>query len=183
MKSFRSLFTTIILCLPLVGQAKHVESGIASIYSVRSNGGTVTASGTPLKDNALTAAHKTLPLGSYVKVMCAKTEKSVVVKITDRGPYMKGRVIDLTPAAAQAIGLDWKRGITKVVLYKDVPTSQSKALKVTPANGAPFVDTEPRKETETVKNNNYKWVIIPLVVVYVIYQVKKWWTNKNNVVK
>lgn len=176
----------VILCLPVVGQAKYLESGIASIYSVNTNGGTITASGIPLKDNDLTAAHKTLPFGSYVKVVCAKTKKSVVVKIIDRGPYMKGRVIDLTPAAAQAIGLDRKRGITKVTLYKDVPSlsnSKTKALKVTPANGAPFVDTKPQNETETVKNNNYKWVVVPLVVVCVIYQIKKWWTNKNNVVK
>ena len=76
--------------------------GIASVYSTRE--GTRTASGVKLNDNALTAAHRTLPFGSKVRVTNTKNGQSVVVTITDRGPFIRGRVIDLTPAGARALG-------------------------------------------------------------------------------
>jgi rare lipoprotein A len=75
------------------------ETGIASIYS-----GEKTANGEYAHASALTAAHKTLPFGTKVKVTNVRTGQSVVVRINDRGPYIKGRIIDLTPAGAQAIG-------------------------------------------------------------------------------
>jgi len=75
------------------------QSGIASIYS-----GEKTANGEWAYASRLTAAHKTLPFGTMVKVTHKKTGKSVVVRINDRGPYIKGRVIDLTPAGARALG-------------------------------------------------------------------------------
>jgi rare lipoprotein A len=53
----------------------------------------------------LTAAHRTWPLGTYVRVRSLATGKSVVVRINDRGPYVKGRIIDLSYAAAEALGL------------------------------------------------------------------------------
>jgi rare lipoprotein A len=93
------------------------ETGIASWYSVRCNGGTQTASGERLDDTKLTAAHRTLPFGTKVKVQCSTTGRSVVVRINDRGPYVKGRVIDLSKAAAERIGII-KKGITKVELSK-----------------------------------------------------------------
>lgn len=105
------LLTTILLTITSVS----AETGIASYYTVSTNG-TRTASGIPFKDTALTAAHKTLKLGTLVNVTCLNTNKSVVVKITDRGPYVRGRVIDLSLAAAKAIGLTYKKGITKVQL-------------------------------------------------------------------
>ncbi|MGB9327538.1 MAG: septal ring lytic transglycosylase RlpA family protein [Pseudolabrys sp.] len=52
----------------------------------------------------MTAAHKTLPFGTKVKVTNVRTGQSVIVRINDRGPYIKGRIIDLTPAGARAIG-------------------------------------------------------------------------------
>ena len=55
--------------------------------------------------NAMTAAHKTLPLASYVRVTNTSNHKSVVVKINDRGPYVRGRIIDLSYAAAKMLGL------------------------------------------------------------------------------
>jgi rare lipoprotein A len=55
--------------------------------------------------NALTAAHKTLPLGTKVRVTHVKTGKSVVVRINDRGPFIKGRVIDLSRRAARELGM------------------------------------------------------------------------------
>ena len=75
------------------------ETGIASIYS-----GEKTANGEYAYASALTAAHKTLPFGTKVKVTNVRTGQSVVVRINDRGPYIKGRIIDLTPAGARAIG-------------------------------------------------------------------------------
>ena len=80
------------------------ESGIASLYSTREQG-TRTSSGRALHDGALTAAHKTLPFGSRVRVTNRTNGRSVVVTITDRGPFVPGRVIDLTPAGARAIGM------------------------------------------------------------------------------
>jgi rare lipoprotein A len=143
-----SIVSFTALCLSNPIQAKMAESGIASIYSVRTNNGTVTASGIPLSDYSLTAAHKTLPLGSFVKVICQKTKKSVVVKITDRGPYVKGRVIDLTPKAAKAIGLDWHKGLAKVSIVKvnsnDLKVKKNiktRAIKVAPSKGAPFINS------------------------------------------
>lgn len=93
--------------------ANTIQEGIASWYCIKCNGGTHTASGIPLKDNALTAAHKTIPLGTKVRVTSIKTGKNIVVTITDRGPYIKGRIIDLTYGAFKRIR-DPKHGITKV---------------------------------------------------------------------
>jgi len=91
------------------GEVSGVHHGIASVYTDRR-----TASGERFSAGALTAAHKTLPLGSKAKVTHLGTGRSVVVRINDRGPYVKGRVIDLTPAAASKIGLTKSQGIAKV---------------------------------------------------------------------
>ncbi len=58
-----------------------------------------------MNPSALTAAHRTLPFGSHVRVTNQRTGRSVTVRITDRGPFVRGRVIDLSPAAARAIGV------------------------------------------------------------------------------
>ena len=79
------------------------ESGIASVYTTKT--GTRTASGQRLNDRALTAAHRTLPFGAKVKVTNKRNGKSVVVTISDRGPFVRGRVVDLTMAGANAIGM------------------------------------------------------------------------------
>ena len=86
-------------------------SGIASVYSTESGSGT--ASGQKLNPGALTAAHRTLPFGTKVRVTNKKNGRSVVVTINDRGPFIKGRVIDLTPAAAKVLGFS---GLTQVTL-------------------------------------------------------------------
>lgn len=89
-----------------VGTAQH---GIASIYTDHR-----TASGERFSKHALTAAHKSIPLGSKVRVTNLRNDRSVIVRINDRGPYIKGRVIDLTPAAASKIGLNYSQGLTRV---------------------------------------------------------------------
>ena len=63
------------------------------------------ASGERFNENAMTAAHKTLPFGTVVKVVDQRTGKSVTVKINDRGPFHKGRIIDLSKAAATKLGI------------------------------------------------------------------------------
>jgi rare lipoprotein A len=78
------------------------QSGIASVYSVES--GSKTASGEPLNPGTLTAAHRTLPFGTKVRVTNKHNGRSVIVTINDRGPFTRGRIIDLTPAGARAIG-------------------------------------------------------------------------------
>lgn len=74
-------------------------NGIASVYS-----GERTANGERAIASRLTAAHRTLPFGTMVQVTNVRNGRSVVVRINDRGPYIRGRVIDLTPAGARAIG-------------------------------------------------------------------------------
>jgi rare lipoprotein A len=83
---------------------KVVQSGPASWYGPGFQGRR-TASGETFDTNELTAAHRTLPFGTRVRVVNERTGRSVVVRINDRGPYAHGRVIDLSHASAQAIGL------------------------------------------------------------------------------
>jgi rare lipoprotein A len=104
-----ALFTTLLI--PTLANAKQLQSGIASIYS-----GGRTANGERAVPHRLTAAHRTLPFGTLVKVTNKKSGKTVVVRINDRGPFKKGRVIDLTPAAARALGFDWHQGLAPVSL-------------------------------------------------------------------
>lgn len=96
-------------------RSRTILEGKASWYSVKCNGGTHTASGETLRDYALTAAHKTLPLGSRVRVTNKENGKSVIVRINDRGPYIRGRIIDVTKGVAQKLGF-LNDGIVPVVV-------------------------------------------------------------------
>jgi len=78
------------------------QCGSASWYSLP---GQKTASGERMNPNAMTAAHKTLPLGSVVRVVDQRTGRSIQVTINDRGPYIRGRIIDLSKAAARQLGI------------------------------------------------------------------------------
>ena len=89
------------------------QTGTASFYA-RGFAGKETASGETLKLDAMTAASRTLPLGARVEVTNLETGKSAKVKINDRGPYTKGRVLDLTPKAARHIGIDRDDGVAQV---------------------------------------------------------------------
>ena len=81
-----------------------IQSGQASWYGPGFHGRR-TASGETFNANAMTAAHRTLPFGTRVRVLNKRTGQSVVVRINDRGPYAHGRVLDLSRASAQAIGI------------------------------------------------------------------------------
>jgi rare lipoprotein A len=100
----RRLIAALVFCL--LNIPVHAEDCVASVYAGgdSSQRGTKTASGIPLDDNAMTAAHKSLPFGSKVKVTNKKSGDAVTVTITDRGPYVKGRCIDLSKAGASALG-------------------------------------------------------------------------------
>lgn len=103
-----------------------VEQGLASWYKDKR-----TASGERFDIKALTAAHKKLPFGTKVRVVDLKTSKSVVVRINDRGPYIRGRVIDLTIGAARQLGM-YDRGIAKVRLevLKEIPLMKKPNLRL-----------------------------------------------------
>jgi len=93
-------------------ESKPIQSGAASWYGPGFHG-KKTANGERFNTHDLTAAHKTLPFGTKVRVTNEQTGKSVVVRINDRGPYAHGRVIDLSKAAAEAVGI---AGVGKVTL-------------------------------------------------------------------
>jgi len=100
----RQLIAALVFCL--LNIPVFAEDCVASVYALgdSSQRGTKTASGIPLDDNAMTAAHKSLSFGSKVKVTNKKSGDAVTVTITDRGPYVKGRCIDLSKAGASALG-------------------------------------------------------------------------------
>src|ERR1700741_5252861 len=100
----RSLVATCFLCLPLAGPLAtyaFAETGIASVYAY--NGGK-TASGERANPHQLTAAHKSLPFGTMESMPNKKKGRSVMVRINDRLPFVRGQIIDLTPAAASQLG-------------------------------------------------------------------------------
>ena len=89
-----------------------VKIGKASWYGPGFHG-RKTANGERFNMNSLTAAHKSLPFGTKLKVTCTTTGKSVIVRVNDRGPFKPGRSLDLSKGAAQQLGMV-SRGITKV---------------------------------------------------------------------
>jgi peptidoglycan lytic transglycosylase len=105
------LFSTILYSSSVIAGT---QTGIASVYA---NGDghawSKTANGERVNPNALTAAHKSLPFGTRVTVTNKRNGRSVTVRINDRGPFVRGRIIDLTPAGARAIGVS---GLVPVAL-------------------------------------------------------------------
>ncbi|MEQ1877062.1 MAG: septal ring lytic transglycosylase RlpA family protein [Bdellovibrionia bacterium] len=95
------------------------ENGLASWYGPGFYG-KKTASGERFKKNDMTAAHKTLPFGTMVRVKSLSTGKEISVRINDRGPFKKGRVIDLSYAAAKQLGI-LQKGMDKVELVVEEP--------------------------------------------------------------
>ena len=98
------------IAMPTIASA---QSGIASVYSEGP-----TATGERVVASGLTAAHRTLPFGTMVRVTNTSNGRSVVVRINDRGPFVKGRIIDLTPGAAHAIGIAGLGSVTVDVVGK-----------------------------------------------------------------
>lgn len=106
----RNLMGAVLAALFLTVQPVTAKTiGWASYYK----SGKMTASGERYNPHGLTAAHRSLPFGTKVKVTNLRTGKSVVVRINDRGPFIKGRVIDLSLGAAKMIGLH-RSGVAKI---------------------------------------------------------------------
>jgi rare lipoprotein A len=102
LKARNMLFaSTLAIFSAALAASAHAQSGLASVYS-----GERTANGEYAHAGRLTAAHRSLPFGTLVRVTHKRTGRSVVVRINDRGPFVGGRIIDLTPAAARAIGFN-----------------------------------------------------------------------------
>ncbi len=91
----------------------HARTGVASYYAKEFAGRTM-ADGTPMDPHDDNAASRTLPLGTKARVTNLETGRSAVVTIQDRGPYVKGRIVDLSPSTARRIGITRKEGIAKV---------------------------------------------------------------------
>jgi rare lipoprotein A len=119
-RCFAALAFMTALIFPSVAlTAPQGSVGIASVYA---NGDghawSKTANGERVNPNALTAAHRSLPFGTRVAVVNQHNGKKVIVRITDRGPFVRGRIIDLTPAGARAIGLSGLAPVTLTVVSR-----------------------------------------------------------------
>ena len=102
-----------VIANPPLDRSGHKRRGKASFYA-REFSGRKMADGTIMQPQGDNAASKTLPLGTTAKVTNLETGKTAVVTIRDRGPYVSGRIVDLSPATARQIGLDQRTGVTKV---------------------------------------------------------------------
>lgn len=143
MKNILLLFVLSIVTITL--SAQKVEYGLASYYGDEFNG-RKTAYGDIYDKTKMTAAHKKFPYGTMIKVTREDNGKSVVVKITDKGPFVKGRVVDLSRAAADVIGLI-DDGITKVRVEKvDQKATSSTPKKVVEEATKPAPPTPVKKD-------------------------------------
>ena len=118
------------LKMPELEEIASFQQGAASWYGPGFHN-RLTANGERFDMNSMTAAHKTLPFGTFVLVKSEQTGKSVTVRINDRGPYVKGRIIDLSRAAAEHLGMH-KSGVLKVALYR-VAGKVKKSASIAPA--------------------------------------------------
>ncbi len=112
-----TLLNAIVWTTATAQKVKKAQYGNAVLYS-KNLCGKATANGGKLDCNALTAAHRKLPFGTKIRVTNLKTDKSVVVKINDRGPYSKKDILDLSPKAAKMIGLTLQNGRIRVRVDK-----------------------------------------------------------------
>ena len=131
---FKIVILNLIFVTALSAQAKE-ERGVANYYHDKYQG-RKTASGELYDKNKLTAAHKTLPFGSIVRVTRLDNKKSVQVKINDRGPYLKGVIIDLSRRAAEQL---------------DLITIGEAHVKIEVLKGATVVKETPKPKTKPQK--------------------------------
>lgn len=122
--------------------------GTASFYA-RQFAGRPMADGTPMDPGGDNAASKTLPLGTTAKVTNLETGKSAVVTIQDRGPYVPGRIVDLSPATARKIGITERKGVALVVVAPIAVPQPNGKVKLGAAAYEPF--REASADTWTVE--------------------------------
>jgi rare lipoprotein A (peptidoglycan hydrolase) len=130
-----------LVSTPLPSHSQPSRVGVASWYGPGFHG-QPTASGEIYNQNALTAAHRTLPLGTRVEVTNLSNGKSVQVRINDRGPYIRGRSIDLSHGAARKLGMV-KKGVSKVRI-KPLPAHGSR-------NGQVAVSQSRKRTTKSTR--------------------------------
>lgn len=152
--SFRSIYHVLLmLSLQCIGAVWAQEEGLASFYHRRFQG-RMSASGRPHDREELTAAHRTHPFGTFLRVTNLSNMKSVIVCVTDRGPHRKSRIIDLSENAATL--LDFKqKGVTRVrievvpspldlryldLIYPHIPYMEVEHLRVHPPYNLKFKD-------------------------------------------
>jgi rare lipoprotein A len=99
----RAFLAAAMLCVAAIAVSSAAAAEVASCYG-NEHGQTRTAQGRPYNPNGLTAAHRMLPFGTRVRVTNLRTGASVVVRINDRGPFVRGRDIDLSLGACRAVG-------------------------------------------------------------------------------
>lgn len=143
----------------IVLQAQAEEYGLASQYGDEFDG-SATASGQAYDKNKLTAAHKTLPMGTKVRVTRLDNKKSVVVRINDRGPYIKGRIIDLSGKAAIALDM---LGNIKTEVKLEILSKDGKAKPKPTTVSKPVIpkSTIPVKKPEIAKTAPAKTAVPP----------------------
>ena len=156
LQHFSLLFFFSFCFLALTAQE---EYGLASQYGDEFDG-SATASGQAYDKNKLTAAHKTLPMGTKVRVTRLDNKKSVVVRINDRGPYIKGRIIDLSGRAAAALDMlgDVKTEIKLEVVGKNGTTKPKPAVVAKPVIPK---STVPVKKPEVAQTASAKKAVAP----------------------
>lgn len=129
----------------------YTETGIASWYGGR-DVGRKTANGETYRANDVTAAHKKLPFNTLVRVTNINNGKNIVVRINDRGPYIRGRIIDLSEISAKKIGV-YDRGISrvKIEVVRVVPIMEKPNLRLPAA--APRASPKPAPKPPTRKRS------------------------------
>jgi rare lipoprotein A len=157
-----SILCSVILLTSCAGKSYfrsgNVQKGLASWYGSDFHG-KLTSTGEIYNMHAMTAAHKTLPFGAYVRVINLNNGKSIVVRINDRGPFIKGRIIDLSYAAAKKLGLDIS-GVAPVkikVLKKYSPKKSSQKFSIQVGS---FISKKNAKILKRKLQKNYRNVYI-----------------------
>jgi rare lipoprotein A len=137
-----------VVANPTLDRSGDKRRGKASFYA-RMFSGRKMADGTPMQPQSNNAASKTLPLGTTAKVTNLETGQSAVVTIRDRGPYIQGRIVDLSPSTAKEIGIDHKKGVARVEVAPILVPLPDGRLKL----GAAVADAD-RVDADRVASNN-----------------------------
>ncbi len=151
LKKIRSV-AIYVVCSSLTTMATNalaIETGVASYYSDKFHG-RKTASGERYDRNKLTAAHRTLPIGSQIEVVNLKNKNSVIVTINDRGPYAGKRALDLSYAAAKELGLV-AMGVAPVTYSLVSPEKNSDFENIIPLEYTPGVLEVAKSEEEVIE--------------------------------
>jgi rare lipoprotein A len=139
---------------PAVDRSGEKRVGKASFYADRF-GGRKMADGKPFRLHDSNAASRTLPLGTTAKVTNLETGKSAVVTIQDRGPYVGGRLVDLSPGTARAIGLSERKGLAKVAVTPITVPLAHGGVKLGQAADDPILALNERRDRGAVSQQQW----------------------------